>query len=982
MSKKQRKQSKAFVVSNSTKKRVSGFLAGVLLVGGLLTPKYEAHAHKGYFLAVLPDVENFSYQALVSEDDKGNEKEHAEFQFLDGKLLVSGSGKKKLPTTIQGYMDGFESYFGLEGEPGSYKIKGDSKCYYTFPTCDTKGNSTWWDAFTGLFSKDGDATDADRVAASTVSQTLIKSINTALGYISRTAMNTDGTKWVYGSLGDAKRESFITITSQFANKARAAAAESRPTKKITVGATKYSIKWLTTDEEKSYGIKNTDPDYSKYMLIQADNDPNGGAIFQYSMPRYPANPSISNVSGASKTLTVFNLIALGNTSYVFGGVSTTNIESVYNPSFVEQILVQILEFLLSGIRSIFGLHSMGDLMFNSGSYGTETFKGIAPVSWFQGADVIFWVSQAFAWLLLAFASLKFFGIHMWSTVTPLTRVSLMNGIQNVLITAFCLTMIVPIFHVVTEFNYLIVDVLKNTSMFNDQILSGNAFPPTLAGVILGFIFFFAELLVNFIYILRGATIALLYGTSPLFVVAFAFGERYQGITLKFIKELIGNIFIQTFHAIILTFYGLFMFTGASGNFLVNLVMIFAFIPITKVFKDITGIGESGFIQGVADTVKGHTVNTAKYTGKGMFDSVAGDKAESFMKQSKDKYQPKTDDSANKSSEFSTSTYEKQKNGELNSAQNQRSIGDSVGSGNGSTGSGGGGSASGGGSTEDNSATLANGGGMVNEFGKGDFGHSSTPSLSKRDKAFAALKSGGKVVGGTAQLAGGMALGALGGATGSKLLSRAARNMAGQGQSNIGGVASAITSPIGNKIGNATSHAKHKAIEMWNGIGSSNGNVLIGESKKTDYDANGNHNSEIHTYNGQDAYDQGIVSTSQAIVDGRQCLVQEFGENSEIYKQLQDIKFDPSTGIVTDEKALAAGFTHVSKTDDGNYRVSMDMEKIGVRSARSYAGGSRYEIKTATGKGTDNMNYAERALENMKNSQSQSKPQPNPNEQVS
>ena len=969
MCKKQRNQSRAFVVSNKAKKRLSGLLAGVMLVGGLLTPKYEAEAHRGYFLAILPDVESFSYQSLIIEDNANAESGHKEFSYING--AVVGADGKRLPT------NGYEGYLDIEGASGLTKgsvneetgafeklgISGDFSCFYTFPTCSSSGN--WFtkgkDYVLNLVTKTGDATNLDREAASNAGRELTTGVNTALAYILRTAVNADGSKWVYSSIEDKteRHKEFIRITTDLANAARDAVGTPVANKPLVVGKTTYTFKMLSSADKTKAGLTSAAAKQNKYVRIKADNDSSEGVIFQYSTLRYPtlAAEEGAERGGGTKTLTVYNIVALGNMSFIYGGVTSTEIENVFEPSWIENILIDLLNNMLSGLRSLLGLQTMGELVFNDGTYGSTTYKGLAPISWFQAADVLFWTSQAFAWLLLILASLKFIGTHMWSTVTPMQRVSLMNGIQNLLITAFCLSLIVPIFNILAEFNYLIIGVLRDTSIFNDNLVNGNAFPNTLSGIILAFFYFGSEMIINFMYILRGATICLLYGTSPLFVVAFAFGGRFQGITLRFVKELVGNIFVQLFHAIIFTFYGLYIFTGSSGNFFVSLVMIFAIIPMTKVFKTITGIGESDFIQGVAEQAKGVVENSAK--------GAANVGLSTFKSDHKRGYSGPT---GSGDSQTNPSTTGPTPNGpvlsgptpgnggdndptkDLNSPENNKSVE----------------------GTFTKPVSLGEGGGAVNSFGNAELS-SSTPELENSSKlakfgrlagkaTAKTLKGAGRTLRGTAAVAAGMALGAAGGAFGISGLTGLGQDLAKKGGKDFKrNLTSAghYTQKAAGKVGDYASAAKDKILDFANDKWGGQDCSL--DVKSTDFDLNGKANSQIHTYNGRTAANKnGIVDMYQTEIDGQQSLVQEFdasllAEDGALF-DLSQISFDESTGRVTDELALAQGITHISKLENGNYRVALDMQKIGVKEVRKAGNGSRYQVKTEVDKGRSDMNY--------------------------
>lgn len=919
MCKKQRKPSRALVVSNLAKKRVSGFLAGVLLVGGLLTPRYEAEAHEAYFLAFLPNIDQLSYQSLVTGDSPKAERDHLEFNFVGGAYQLGDEGVlSSVPLSVTDMRDSDIQDKG-----------GDTQCMFTFPTCSTSGS--WLGDITdvvGSFFSGGNAQSEDRYAADRVGKELVSGANSALSYISNTLLTKDGKKLSYSTdlSGTQKEAMFFQITANLANVAKNVATGGDGDNHFTVDhggyPNTYTIERLSNDERDLAGFNSSSTKDNVYLRIKHQDDSSKGAVFLYSTVRYQGlKTEYADKKGATSEVNLFQMIAFANASYAFGGVTSTNVEAVAKPNFIEQIIINILNSILGSLRSLLGLNTMSELMFNEGSYGVNTYKGLAPISWFQASDVLFWVSQVFAWLLLAFASLKFLGMHMWSTITPMKRVSLMNGIQNILITAFLLSMIVPIFNVIAEFNYLIVGVLRDSSEFNDSLVSGQMFPGTLGGIVLAIFFFLSEIVINFMYILRGATICLLYGLSPVFVVAFAFGGRFQGITFKFVKELIGNIFIQTFHAIVLTFYGLFFLTGNSGGFLTSLVLVFAFIPMTKVFKEITGIGESGFIQGVAEQAKGTVSSITKgATGaalSGPIDSITNKRKDGgeIVSNTEQPSGPTPDPG------FKTSSYEREK--ELNSSKENRSVSESL---------------------PTTPVTLEKGGGTPNEFGVAELSDNQIPSTpTKGEMAKKSLRAVGNTVAAAT-------LGGVAGAFGNKTLGKLAEHQSQKMLNNTRSLKSDY-----NSWKDAKGDAK-----------ASGGHILMG-TDKADLDLDGNANSEVHTYNGRDAADAGIMNMYQQKVDENQCLVQEFSGDAAVVGDLSKISFDETTGRVTDEKALSQGITHISRMENGNYRVALDMKKNNIKECRSMGGGSRYQVKTSVEAGCDDMNYTSKAIERMQNS---------------
>ena len=145
-----------------------------------------------------------------------------------------------------------------------------------------------------------------------------------------------------------------------------------------------------------------------------------------------------------------------------------------------------------------------------------------------------------------------------------------------------------------------------------------------------------------------------------------------------------------------------------------------------------------------------------------------------------------------------------------------------------------------------------------------------------------------------------------------------------------------------------------------------------KSVPCDQDREGNYCSLRNTYSTKEVESMtGITDTYVDTVDDRQCLIQEFSRDSQILNELSKIQFDPTTGRVTDEEALKQGITHISKMDDGSYRVALDMEKNQIKDYRSFAGGTRCQVKTGVDYARDDMNFAAAAIERMQKAKSDS-----------
>lgn len=121
----------------------------------------------------------------------------------------------------------------------------------------------------------------------------------------------------------------------------------------------------------------------------------------------------------------------------------------------------------------------------------------------------------------------------------------------------------------------------------------------LAAVFINFAFFILTCYFNFFYVLRGITVALLYGIAPLCIFSLSLGGKQAQVFSNFMKELVSNIFIQTFHAICVAFFTSITSTTQMKTFEL-LVVFMAFIPLTNfVRQNIFGLSA-----GITDNAQG------------------------------------------------------------------------------------------------------------------------------------------------------------------------------------------------------------------------------------------------------------------------------------------------------------------------------------------------------------------------------------------
>lgn len=545
----------------------SVFLSFLLGIGLFLSfqPQIQVYAkdNSGYFLGVAPDFDRFMYQTNVAvEEHNVRQKNFKEFKSLD----VEKNFDDKIPTDL--------TDSGWKADKG-----GDGKnCMFLFPTCGSDA------ADQGPDSKDSNA-------ITRVNTQVLNQLNQAIAFVMSNATE-GGVPLIAKDYSETeKKELFFKITAELGNVSHKMKPKGIQNGTFTIKDTTFKV---TKKSETSSFLTLETADGKKTIQLR------------YRIQKYPegkvANSSDQDRSGAFPTLYWFHFVWMGNATYINQSIDAMNISKLGSEGLVAGYLYDLLDSTLQGIRSKLGLDTITNIVFNQGTYKIANWNGIAPLAWFEAGNILFFICQIIAWIVLALALIWRLGNTMWGTLTPYKRVTMIEGIKDVMTGAVSTALIYPFFMLITKFNVLLVDIMGNLSIFNDHIDSSSVGGGTIAGILLAVLFFGIEIYFNFVYRLRAITIVLLYGMTPVFFMVYAFGGGFKGITMKFIKELIGNVFIHTFHATFLAFFAIFMNTANAG-FFNQLVLLYAFVPMTKLFKELTGIGESNFISSTAEQAK-------------------------------------------------------------------------------------------------------------------------------------------------------------------------------------------------------------------------------------------------------------------------------------------------------------------------------------------------------------------------------------------
>ena len=119
--------------------------------------------------------------------------------------------------------------------------------------------------------------------------------------------------------------------------------------------------------------------------------------------------------------------------------------------------------MINSFRAFLGLRSTNELVYNQGISGSSMYYyGIMPQVWMENAMKFHMLFQALVWIALAIAMIKLLLEKNLSTINPSMRVSLMEGIKDLILTGFLLVSIFLIINLALTVNKNIVNIFWTT----------------------------------------------------------------------------------------------------------------------------------------------------------------------------------------------------------------------------------------------------------------------------------------------------------------------------------------------------------------------------------------------------------------------------------------------------------------------------------------------------------------------------------------
>lgn len=257
--------------------------------------------------------------------------------------------------------------------------------------------------------------------------------------------------------------------------------------------------------------------------------------------------------------------------------------AIQKPGKLEGFIVEFVSSALISIQSALGLQSVNDVVFNQGERATYV-NGVMRQGWFVKTQGFFVIFTAIALSLVGFILAKAVFEKNMSTLSTNRRLSLMERIKDLVIVMFILAFSYPVIKVLFFLNESLVNMFRVTTPGNGLLNLGGQTGSygTIGGLAITIAMFIVCLRLNFEFVIRSVTICFLVATAPLFIISIPFTGNRKIFTSWF-RELLGNIFTQSFYAF---FLGFFLNIQRGASTIEILALCFGMFPIIQSFKNL------------------------------------------------------------------------------------------------------------------------------------------------------------------------------------------------------------------------------------------------------------------------------------------------------------------------------------------------------------------------------------------------------------
>lgn len=240
--------------------------------------------------------------------------------------------------------------------------------------------------------------------------------------------------------------------------------------------------------------------------------------------------------------------------------------------------------ILKGLESALGITDIVTLVFNRGTRAGYEY-GIMPYAAMRTCQVAYWLSLLVAVFVLFQAIYLCVLKRAAADISPAIRADFKEDLLRLLLVFGLEILFIPLFTLMCQANEVIVDLMSSMSSSSASAFSIGSTWAT--GFIVQFIVLALTVTINIKYMVRMISVAICFVSAPVAIATLAYDSKRQ-IFDTWLRELVANIFMQAFNAIMM-----WLLLGICNNVnsaLLRICMLYSFIPLTKWFmEDLFGI---------------------------------------------------------------------------------------------------------------------------------------------------------------------------------------------------------------------------------------------------------------------------------------------------------------------------------------------------------------------------------------------------------
>lgn len=287
-------------------------------------------------------------------------------------------------------------------------------------------------------------------------------------------------------------------------------------------------------------------------------------------------------------------------------------------SATEEAVNGIFGSITTTITGWAGFEEPEELIFSNKD---NTYLGMMPQTWWEASNTMFWFFEVIA-ILVLFASVINSAIKQsMASISPSIRNTLKDSIANLGIAIILLILYAPIFYILAKINSMLVTTLASFASEMGATLTNVAQPTnsawnTILKFIIELLLFFINagliIKINLDYFVRSITIMLLHVMAPVAIASISFDNR-RTLFNNWLKELTGNIFMQSFNALVLAMI-MIVLKGGTVHWWYYQAALFTIASLNTWFMNIFGLQNS--VADMATKVQNQASNALEEAKKG------------------------------------------------------------------------------------------------------------------------------------------------------------------------------------------------------------------------------------------------------------------------------------------------------------------------------------------------------------------------------